>query len=145
MFKLYVDSEGDDDYLPLANSPSIRIHGATADAIVVNAPAEAVAGQPVLVTAWLRDKFANPATGFTGTLRLESDDPKIQLPSPYKFSAGDASRHRFEGIVFPNPGTYRLRVIQTDASLRGASGPIRVHANLPEQRVYWGDIHTHTS
>lgn len=145
LFKLYVDSDGDDDFLPLSKSPAIRIHGAAADSIVVNAPANAVAGQPVAMTAWLADKFANPATGFTGTLRVESDDPQVRLPAPHKFTASDLSRHRFEGIVFARPGVYRLAVVQTDGPLRQVSNPIEVSTALPEQRVLWGDIHTHTS
>ncbi|MBI3695252.1 MAG: DUF3604 domain-containing protein, partial [Acidobacteria bacterium] len=154
VFKLYIDSDGDDDYLPLANSPAIRIHGTEADSIVVNAPASAVAGQPVPVTAWLADRFANPATDFTGTLRVESNDREIQLPAAYTFATGEAARHRFEGIVFPRPGVYRLLVRQTDGRLRQASNPILVRqasnpilveAAAPAERVYWGDIHTHTS
>lgn len=145
LFKLYADSNGDDDYLPLAKSPAVRICGAAADSIVVNAPADAVAGQPVAVTAWLADRFANPATGFTGTLRVENNDSKVELPRPHRFRANELARYRFQGIVFSQPGVYRLRVTQTDGPLRGVSGPIRVYAQASPQRVFWGDIHTHTS
>ena len=140
LFKLYVDTEGDDDYLPLAKSPSMRVHGSAADLIVVNNPADAVAGQPVAVTAWVSDRYANPARGFTGTLRVDSDPPQL-----HKFSAADQARHRFDGVVFARPGVYRVEVRQTDGPLRAASGPIRVHAADPAGLILWGDIHTHTA
>jgi hypothetical protein len=140
VFKLYVDTEGDDDYLPLDPSPSIRILGAAAEALLVNAPSDAVAGRSFPVTAWLSDRYANPASGFTGTLRLETDPPQSHRLVP-----ADRARHRFDGVVLAQPGVYRLRVVQTDGSLAGESGPIRVHAAPPAERLYWGDIHTHTS
>src|SRR5262249_7603225 len=79
---------------------------------------------------------------------------------PHKFGAFDGSRHRFEGIVFPWPGVYRLWVApivplgpsvyrlqgaQLNGSLRQASNPIEVFAAPPSEHVYWGDTHTHTS
>jgi hypothetical protein len=143
VFKLYIDSGGDDDYLPLDPSPAIRIHGAAPESIVVNAPGDAVAGQPVAVTAWVADRYANPAAGFTGALRLESDDPRAQIPPAYKFTAADRSRHRFEPVVFATPGVYRLHAVA--GALRGSSGPVRVYGRTPSEHVYWGDIHTHTA
>src|SRR5712692_6671058 len=134
VFKLYVDADGNDDYLPLAHSPAIRIHGAAAETLVVNAPSSAVAGQPVALTVWLADKFANPASGFTGTVRLDSDDPQVRLPPPHKFGAPDRTRHRFEGIVFPRAGVYRLRAVEANGSLRQVSNPIEVLAGLPAER-----------
>ena len=145
VFKLYVDTDGDDDYLPLAASPAIRIRGGRAQALVVNAPSEAAAGEPVAVTVWVSDRFANPAAGFTGTVRVESADPRVRLPAPRRFAEADRALQRFEGIVFERAGVYRLRFAQTDGPLAQLSNPIRVHAVEPRHRIWWGDIHTHTS
>ncbi|MBI3470409.1 MAG: DUF3604 domain-containing protein [Candidatus Solibacter usitatus] len=127
--KFYVDPFGNDDYLPLPRNPSFRIVGAAA------AP-DWIAGRPGWVHVWIGDAFGNPATGFRGVITSGYGE--------HVFRAGDGGVHRFENVVLPNPGVYRIGVREKNGQLQGQSSPIVVRDAAPQEKLYWGDIHTHT-
>lgn len=51
---------------------------------------------------------------------------------------------RVPGLRFTAPGTYRIRVHDTDGTLEGLSNPIVVSGDAPPVRLFWGDLHVHT-
>ena len=151
ILKLYVDAHGNDYYLPLANQPKIEIQGAEPAAIHVVTPSDVAADQPTWAQVWLGDAFGNPSAGFRGTVQLETSGATTGLPVEYSFVASDRGAHRFEGIRFSEPGVFRIETRVMDPlpatsqpPLQAQSNPIEVLTELPEHRIYWGDIHTHT-
>ncbi len=144
LLKFYVDALGNDDYLPLARNPSIRVLPAPAAELNVIVPSGAQAGKAAWVNVWADDGFGNPAASYRGTLTFESDSPDARLPATYTFRAEDRGAHRFEKVSFPSGGTFHVRVRENDGKLVGESNAIVVSAAEQRQKLYWGDLHTHT-
>ncbi|MCP5119546.1 MAG: DUF3604 domain-containing protein, partial [bacterium] len=137
--KVYVDALGDGEYLPLRNSPHVRVAAGPARELKVIAATDWVAGQPGWVNVWFDDGYGNPAESYRGEISVEAE-PALD----YTFTAADRGAHRFETMRYQRPGTYRLRVRSKDGSLSAESNPFVVHASAPRQRAFWGDLHTHT-
>ncbi len=51
---------------------------------------------------------------------------------------------RAGGFRFTRAGTYCLRLRDPETGLEGISNPVRVEAQSPPLRLYWGDLHVHT-
>jgi hypothetical protein len=86
----------------------------------LSAPAQAVAGTPLTVTATARDAFNNVKPDYRGTVHFTSDDPQAALPGDYAFTAADAGVHTFAaGATLYTAGT--RDVTATDA-VSGVSG-----------------------
>ncbi|MDQ1361732.1 MAG: hypothetical protein QOJ44_2109, partial [Acidimicrobiaceae bacterium] len=101
---------------------------ASGTTLAVSAPTNAIAGTPASVTVTALSQVGNTATGYTGSVRLTSSDPKAMLP-------GEATLTNGTG-VFPvtlqTPGSQT--VTATDAvaaSVTGTSNPISVTAIAP--------------
>ncbi len=142
--KFYVDAKGDDDYLPLARNPQIRILAGRPDELNLAVPSEVQSNQPFGVHAWVGDAFGNPAAGFQGTLQFDPLDGASGLPAEYRFTATDRGAHRFEGVVLSRPGVSRFRVREKNGRLSATSNPIVIRSEPAKEKIYWGDLHTHT-
>ena len=141
--RVFVDAYGRGEFLPLARSPALEIRGGAARELVVQAPTDWAAGAPGWVNVWLDDGLGNPATGYRGTVALAAAAEGARLPPPHAFREEDRSAFRFRGVVFDAPGRYR--VLARDSEGREArSNPIVVHERMPQRRILWGDLHTHT-
>src|SRR5205814_187751 len=71
----------------------------------VGAPSGATAGVGFGVTLTAQDLYGNTATGYTGTVHFTSTDPQAALPANYTFTAADAGRHTFAGVVLRTAGS----------------------------------------
>ena len=60
-FKVYVDPRGNDDYLPLADSPALEIVAANPHRLKVVSPSQAVVGRPAWCIVRAEDRYGNPA------------------------------------------------------------------------------------
>lgn len=74
-------SDAEKTGLDVNASATIAIHAAKATRLVLVAPEEAVAGQPVKVTVKAVDAFGNLATQFGGEVKLEVDSPVLKKAS----------------------------------------------------------------
>ncbi|HZT32702.1 MAG TPA: CehA/McbA family metallohydrolase [Bryobacteraceae bacterium] len=144
VFRFYVDALGNDDYLPLERNPHIRLRAAPAAALNVVTPSGAEAGRATWVNVWADDGYGNPADSFRGKVAFSSEAGDARLPGEYTFQSADQGAHRFEQVIFPKPGTYRIRVRSADGTLACESNPVIVRTSAARERIYWGDIHTHT-
>jgi hypothetical protein len=142
--KFYVDAFGDDDYLPLARNPQIRITAADPAEINVVAPSTGEVGRPAWVHVWVGDAYGNPVERYRGTVLLEADSGVSGLPAQYQFRAEDRGAHRFENVIFRKPGALRVRVREKSGKLAGESNPVLAEDTSAKEKLYWGDIHTHT-
>ena len=51
---------------------------------------------------------------------------------------------RIDGLRFTTPGIKFVRVRDPASGVEGISNPIGVEAQSPSERLFWGDLHTHT-
>jgi hypothetical protein len=64
------------------------------------------------------DAYDNLASGYTGRVRFTSSDAEADLPEEYTFTAADAGRHVFSGVVLYTAGFQRVSVTDVaDATL----------------------------
>ncbi len=141
--RIYVDAFGDGAFLPLADTPMLEFLGGEAQDLVVLAPTDWVVGERRWVNVWLDDGLGNPAAGFRGTVSLAVEGGGAQFPPAHAYGETDRGAHRFKGISFAEPGVYRVVARDSDGR-QGRSNPILVREKAPAQRVFWGDLHTHT-
>ena len=82
------------------------------------------------VTVTAKDTYGNVATGYTGTVRLNTGDSTANLPSNYTFVAGDAGVHTFSGVTFNTTGMFTLTATDTvSSSITGSQSGIVISAN----------------
>jgi hypothetical protein len=119
---------GDGAWTEIAR-PVMRVVGAAASRGVLVAPSDIVAGEAFELAWRVEDEWGNPA--------LPPDRPSIagarvtplpDLPGVLRWTA-----------CVDAPGIVRLSA--TGALPATLSNPVRVHAQAPERRLRWGDIH----
>ncbi len=116
--------------------------------LLVTAPSEVVVGETarwsVLYSAtWGTEGPEVPSAGLERAIRLEvsTTDEEAELEDRLRITEDDMGRG-LGSLVFRTPGLHRIRV-DGEAGLAGISGPIRVLAGPPLERVFWGDLHAH--
>ena len=67
--------------------------------LALTGPASTTAGVAQSFTVTAKDKFANVATGYRGTVTFTSTDGSAALPSAYTFTASDAGTHQFTATL----------------------------------------------
>lgn len=139
--RVYVDAFGEGEFLPLADSPTLRILPAEAAQLHVIAQTDAAPGEAIWVNVWAEDALGNPAAGFRGAVELTVEPGSWR--QVWQASAADEGSRRFEGVALGQPGVYRIRARSRDG-LEAVSNPVRVQPTVPATRIYWGDLHTHT-
>lgn len=141
-WKCYVDCQGNGNYLPLADRPSVRVVAAEPYRLRVLMPSGTVAGQPTSCLVRAEDRYGNPALRYRGTVTLRSTDPQARLPAAYTFTEADRGVHRFEAVVFQWLGNHTLGA--ADGRFQAVSNPVRVTRTRPDRLLLWGDLHGHT-
>jgi hypothetical protein len=112
----------------IKGSVPVTVSPAAAASITVQTPAAVAAGQSFQLTATVKDRFGNVATGYTGTVHFTTSDGSlfVNLPANYRFTAGDAGTHTFSATLW-TPGNQTITVTDTvNGGVRGTSPPIRV-------------------
>ena len=72
------------------------------------------AGATHSVTVKALDAYGNVATGYGGTIKFTSSDPKAVLPGNYTFTSSDAGTHAFSlAVTLKTPGTQSITVTDT--------------------------------
>lgn len=113
-----------------AVSPSFDVTPAAAAAVeMTGLPPNAIAGSSHDAEVTVRDAFGNVASGYRGTLSVQSSDATATLPGGHTFTEANAGRFRFTGITLRRAGTQRVDV--QDASQAGLAGrqDVRVTAD----------------
>ncbi|WP_238540051.1 Ig-like domain-containing protein [Corallococcus macrosporus] len=124
-YQLKADTEGVEG----AVSPSFDVTPAAAATVeLTGLPATVMAGATHAADVTVRDAFGNVASGYRGTLSVQSSDAAATLPAAHAFTEADAGRFRFTGITLRQAGTQRVDV--QDAAQEGLAGrqDVRVSA-----------------
>lgn len=121
--------------------PSIRVRGHTAERLHLACQPLVGAGEPFALTIAAVDKYGNPAEDFADEVRLACDGDAA-LPETVRFSKEDQGHKRIEGLKVQAPGWWRIAA--TAGGVSGRSNYIVASDEPPAQRLYFGDMHTHT-
>jgi len=107
-------------------------------------PSTAVVGEPLELTLQARDQCERPVEDFRGTFRVDATDDGAAVPDRVVFPPNNGGVAVETGLSFASPGTHYLTVTREATGERFVSNPVRVTAEEPEYRLYWGDIHLHS-
>lgn len=140
-FKVHVDADASDVFLPMADTPTIKIVADAATAITAITPSDAVVGENTWCLVRAEDAYGNPAASFRGNVVLSSKGLGTAKLS-HTFTETDQGVYRFENIRFSKPGIHTFDVKSTD--FHDASNPINVAQSAPDELLLWGDLHGHT-
>ncbi|SEK89733.1 IPT/TIG domain-containing protein [Stigmatella aurantiaca] len=101
----------------LQDELTVEVGSGAVEELVLEVPSAPVqAGSPFAVTVTLRDGSGNIATGYTGTVSFGSSDGQVTLPADYTFTAADAGKKTFSGLVLHTAGTQSVTVQDTGAT-----------------------------
>ena len=142
-FRVAVDPFGNGVFELVPDPPELRIIGGPAERLVVRAPSEVVVGEPFAVTVVAEDRFGNPSDGYQSTVELSIEGMGIGLQR-HTFRLAERGAHRFDGLVLPEPGVFRLAAREVPGELAATSNPIVCAASPLPVRLFWGDIHGQT-
>jgi len=140
-FKAHVDTDASDVFLPLADTPTIKIVADSATAITAITPSDAVMGEDTWCLVRAEDAYGNPADSFRGTVVLTSKGLGDATLS-HAFTEADQGVYRFENIRFSKSGTHTIDAKSSD--FHDASNPVIVTKSAPDELLLWGDLHGHT-
>jgi len=107
-------------------------------------PSTATAGEPLELTLQARDQCERLVADFRGTFAVDATDDDATYPDRIVFPPNNGGVTVETSIAFETPGVQYLTVVHESTGQRFVSNPVRVTAQDPEYRLYWGDIHLHS-
>lgn len=147
------DANGDGVFrtLPPERSHRLQVIAGDATQLFVTIPSVAKAGELFSLHVAAGDRYRNRAKTYRGEVRFELvslDEPKQEatstLPESIELGASDQGAKRMsDAAQIDHAGYYAVRAVDANGALRGLSNVIKVTAEEPPYRVYWGDMHTH--
>lgn len=137
-FHISTDVDGDGVFKGIAVQPRKDILPAAATQLVASVPAQITPAVKFELQVRAEDAFHNLATGYNGTVTVHDEDGALLLDE-VELTDGMARVALFVNTEGPR----RLRL--SDGVLSGRGNPCRAMMEMPELRIYWGDIHGHTS
>ena len=137
-FHVMTDTNADGVYAGIAVQPRLDIVAGPAHHLAAVAPSTVVAGEPIELLVRAEDRYFNLASGCSGMVNLLDEQGEVvAVQVALKSGLGRTTAQ------FTKPGPYRLKV--KGSGLDGRCNPFRVFDTAPPYRIYWGDIHGHTS
>jgi len=111
----------------------------------VTNPSSTVVKEAFAATVYLRDRYLNLATGYSGSVMLFAEaSPKGKPVAERRAEVNDKGVIRFEGLTFDSEGIHRLWAVDEAAGIAGRSNATRTTGKAPATRVYWGETHCHS-
>ena len=137
-----VDHTGSSTHELLTDLPTIESRGAVARELMVSGPSTGVVGEPAQLHVAVVDTYANPVTSFQDDVSLRVVHGHVDLPATIQLADG-----RGYGTVSFTPrraGLIRVEADTRDGLLQAVGNPMQVFDEAPADRLYWGDLHSHT-
>jgi hypothetical protein len=111
----------------LFGSGTVNVIAASADHLVVSAPATVTSGKPFTVRVLAQDAYNNVATGYTGTVQFSTSDASHALPPTYTFlTAGQGLHYFLNGVTLNTVGTQSVTVTDTVTGTITGSASVNV-------------------
>ncbi len=123
------------------NLPGIRVKGHSAEYLHVTCGPIHSINETFSLNIAAIDKYGNLAEDFTGTVRLIADFDN-NFPSSVEFFKEDRGCKLIDHLSINEAGWYRIKA--ESGSISGRSNYLVVSNKEPKQRLYFGDMHTHT-
>jgi len=117
-------------------SPSVETYAGRAVELLLTASSEAAAGAPVPIHVTARDEFGNPAA-LPAALEVRGADEIVLRETAGRRVQRGYVKFFEEGFHVVEAGNAKYGFVR--------SNPIRVTAAPVEERLYWGDLHSHSS
>ncbi|MDE2867136.1 MAG: hypothetical protein OXR64_03020 [Chloroflexota bacterium] len=136
-FQVSVDCKGAQEFLDLDGFLTFPVVAGPAVRLKAVAPSDVKAGEPFTLRARFEDVWGNPTQMPGASLQLGMSDSDAVLGT----APGSGPVIPVEGIALGAPGVVRLELTDQTSGLRATSNPIRVGAELPAERRWWGDLH----
>ncbi|AQQ70708.1 hypothetical protein SMSP2_01068 [Limihaloglobus sulfuriphilus] len=136
-FFIAVDHDGDGVFNGIGEYPKLDVKASKPDHLYASAQMTQQAGRPFELMVKAEDKYYNTATSFSGTVNIKTEQGELLLEG-VKIVSGLARVK----ISVPHAGPQRLAL--TGQGLKGRSEPIMVFDKMPENRIFYGDMHGHT-
>jgi len=136
-----LDRNGDNHFKLLKKLPKITARPGVANDMWVLLPSQAVVGKPLKGRIALVDENAN-AVDHAATFKLFQQTGAAEFPLEVTM-APNRGYAEFE-LTPRHKGVLRLRVRSSDFPLEAVSNPVVVSTSEPAEKLYWGDIHSHS-
>jgi hypothetical protein len=141
-----LDANGNGEYtrmipplLPIAESDPVKLY--------LVAPAYTVSGEEFEVVIYGEDEKLNVCEAYEAQIEvslMDSNNEEIIHYQMHKWDPEkDLDRNSFSYAI-KNNGIYYLHAIDNKRGLTAFSNPIIVSDKLPEQNLYWGEVHVHS-
>jgi len=137
-FHVLTDVDADGVYCGIAAQPTIEVLADVPHHLAASVPATIVAGESFEMKIRAEDQYCNFAPDYSGSVTVTDEDGSV-VARDVPITAGCADIV----LVAASAGSRRYRL--SDGALAGRANPCRVFDAAPEYRIYWGDIHGHTS
>ena len=137
-----VDGDGGGDFAPVSHEATLTARSGIAAALRLSGPATLVADEPADLHLAAVDLYENPVTRFREEVALRVLQGDVELPAAVRLDPGRG--HRTVSFTPRGPGIVRLEAVTRAGILRTRGNPMQVFAEAPAERIYWGDIHSHT-
>jgi hypothetical protein len=136
-----LDQNGDNHFKLLKKLPEIAARPGMANDMWVLLPSQAVVGKLLKGRISLVDRNAN-AVDHAAVFRLFQHTGAADFPLEVAMAPG---RGYAEFVLTPqHTGVLRLRVRSGDFPLEAVSNPVVVTPAEPAEKIYWGDLHSHS-
>lgn len=142
-FLIKTDGDGDGVFGEIDTQPGLAILPRNASQLCVNAPSIIRPGIPFEVSVAALDVAGNLALDYAGTLSVHTDSD-VSIPSKIILDSRHAGARRF-WVICERPGIFSIRLQEPRRRLYAESNPFLCGDGNMFDRVYWGDIHGHTS
>jgi hypothetical protein len=142
------DLDGTGIYRELAPKPVLEILPGPPHQLTALLPSTIALSMPAELKILVLDGHENLATSFAGEMALEATDALASLPATVELGPHDNGRKTIE-VVFNTPGVHyvdvKVTVRSPDSLWQVRTNPIEVLNETPPYRVFWGDLHSHSS
>ncbi|NWG14488.1 MAG: CehA/McbA family metallohydrolase [Acidobacteria bacterium] len=137
-----IDLDGRGCFRLHADRPTLALKPGLPVEIMLTAQSQAVVGKPSVLRVAAMDEYGNPAALFAGEVELFVEQGRASLPARCRFMPGRG----WEEVQFQPTaaGLLRIRAEERSRRLKGLSNPVEVLEKEPAERLYWGDLHSHT-
>jgi len=145
--RVAVDARGYGEYALMAHGARYRVASGAPRHLLLVAPSDVEVGRGTTVRVSVLDRFHNPVPTATGRLIVRGLGGE---PLRVRLAAGTGSVEvpwtpARAGMLWPTASFQPAAQGRRGAPLRVAGNPVRAHSSPPRQRVFWGDIHSHST
>jgi hypothetical protein len=116
----------------------------TLDRLHAIVPSTTTPGESLSLTLLAWDQCERLYPDFDGTVTVETTDSAATHPETVSFASSEDGVVTVDGLGFETTGTHYVVLTDDRTGERFVSNPVRV-AQSHDRRVYWGDIHLHSS